>query len=78
MKGESTRTAVLLGTAFIILVPAAVVLLALLNLRKTNALTWLVSAVTILSSVLFGFRMFRPSDDPAAAKKGKRQPRRQS
>jgi len=56
---EQKIPALLLRSLFLIMVPGAVLLLAFLNLRTTDALTWLVSAVVIAASVAFGVRMSR-------------------
>ena len=72
----SRKPALIISGAFIILVPGAVLFLALLNLRKTDLLSWLVSAVTITASVLFGFRILRSGKKEEPPKKDKKQPRR--
>ena len=45
----------LFAAAFILLVPLAVVLLAILNQRRTDTLSWLVSGAVAVASVCSGF-----------------------
>lgn len=54
-KPELPLPGLLCAAAFILLVPLAVVLLALFNQRKTDALSWLVSGLVIAASVCSGF-----------------------
>ena len=51
---KRSPAALLFTAAFLFLIPAAVITLAVFNLRKTNLLSWLVSAAVIAASLRIG------------------------